>query len=527
MSRKKKIRRLVLILGDQLNRDSAVFDEFDSEQDLVWMAEVEHEIERVWSHQTRIVLFLSAMRHFRDEMKADGLPVIYHQLFSNPDRERGSTFSEILADDLRQWDPDQVTVVQPGDEAVMTSLSQTVKSSGRHLEVLEDRHFFISPDDFRKYASGRKSLRLEFFYRELRKRTGVLMDQDGKPIGGKWNFDHENRESFGKGGPGGIPGCDRPALDDTTREVMELVRSRFGSHPGRIDQFDWPVTRKQGLRRLDFFVEHLLPHFGEFEDAMWTDEPTLFHSRLSVPLNLKLISPRECVDRALEAYKTGHAPLNSVEGFIRQVLGWREFIRGVYWLLMPEYGNRNHLDQLAELPSFFWDGETEMNCVRQSMKHVLDLAYSHHIHRLMVLGNLSLLLGVHPHRFHEWHMAMYADAVDWVSLPNTLGMSQFGDGGVVGTKPYCCSGNYINKMSNFCSNCRFDHRQRTGPDACPVTTLYWDFLDRQSDRLKDNQRMKFAFKNLDRMRADSESFGELRWQAEQLRKDWDVHPQDS
>ena len=282
---------------------------------------------------------------------------------------------------------------------------------------------------------------------------------------------------------------------------------------------DLPVTRKQALTMLRDFVGRRLPHFGAYEDAMWTEEPFLFHSRLSTSLNLKLLNSRDCVDRAVAAYLSGDAPLNSVEGFVRQILGWREFIRGVYWLRMPEYGQGNYFEHELDLPSFFWDGNVSMECVRQSMQHVLQLGYAHQINRLMVLGNLALLLGVHPARFHDWHMALYLDAVDWVSLPNTLGMSQFGDGGIVGTKPYVSTGNYIHRMSNFCDRCRYDYRASSGPNACPFGTLYWDFLDRHFERLRSNQRMAMQLKNVQRKR-NSDQMVDIRERAIELRQMW-------
>jgi deoxyribodipyrimidine photolyase-related protein len=309
--------------------------------------------------------------------------------------------------------------------------------------------------------------------------------------------------------------------DAISREVIDLVEEKFAGHPGRTDDFALPVTRRQALRFLRHFVEHLLPEFGRYEDAMWHEQPFLHHSRLSVLLNLKLLNPRECVDAAIAALQDGSAPLNSVEGFVRQILGWREFVRGVYWLHMPEYVDRNFFQLARELPSFFWDGKTEMRCVADSMSMVLRFAYAHHIHRLMVLGNFSLLWGADPRLFHNWHMAMYADAVDWVSLPNTLGMSQYGDGGVVGTKPYISSGNYINKMSNYCGGCKFNFRKRTGDDACPFTTLYWEFLDRNHAALKGNPRMKFPVKNLEKLRKDApEELAAIRQKADQLREQW-------
>lgn len=513
------MRNLVMVLGDQLDHQSAVWDDFDSEVDGVWMAECSEEISYVWSHKLRIAYFLSAMRHFRDELEGAGYEVCYHELTGDAASDRGTNFRDILARDLGQLQPEHVIVVEPGDFRVREALQEAVGGAGLELTVLADRHFYCGIDEFRSYAEGRKSLRLEYFYREMRKRHNVLMD-DGDPVGGQWNFDHDNREAFGKKGPGEIPEAHVFAPDDVTQAVIDLVESRFSDHPGRLEHFRLPVTRHDTRLFLEHFVARLLPDFGRHEDAMWSDEAFLYHSRLSAMLNVKLLSPKECVDAAVDAFENGMAPINSVEGFIRQILGWREFVRGIYWLKMPEYVSLNHLNHDLELPSFFWDGQTEMNCVAQSMQHVVNHAYSHHIHRLMVLGNFAQLWGADPRRFHDWHMAMYVDAIDWVSLPNTLGMSQFGDGGVVGTKPYCSSGNYINKMSNFCGGCRFNYKKRTGEDACPFTTLYWEFMDRHYDALKGNARMKFPMKNLERIRENGDEIQTIRDRAEELRELW-------
>lgn len=513
------MRNLILVLGDQLDHTSAAFDGFDSENDVVWMAEVEEEATHVWCHKLRIALFLSAMRHFRDELTNSKRTVEYHKFHRQPSKDRGKSFGDLLRLDIKRLKPEQLVLVEPGDWRVRTQLQAVADELGIAMDVRPDRHFYCSIEEFADYADGRKSLLLEFFYRDMRKKHDVLM-AGNQPEGGQWNFDHDNRESFGKSGPGELPQPETFRPDATTQEVIELVEARFPDHPGSLDHFQLPVTRQQAKAFLQNFVDNILPHFGLWEDAMWTDEAFLYHSRLSAPLNLKLLNPRECVDAAVEAYRAGKAPLNSVEGFVRQILGWREFIRGVYWLKMPEYIEMNYFDHQLELPSFFWDGETEMNCVRQSMQHVIDHGYSHHIQRLMVLGNFAQLWGAHPRLFHEWHMAMYLDAIDWVSLPNTLGMSQYGDGGIVGTKPYCSSGNYINKMSNFCSGCRFDYKKRVGDDACPFTTLYWEFMDRHFDLLKDNQRMKFPISNVAKMRAKPQEIAEIRARAEKLRREW-------
>ncbi|MCA9417191.1 MAG: cryptochrome/photolyase family protein, partial [Candidatus Omnitrophica bacterium] len=296
----------------------------------------------------------------------------------------------------------------------------------------------------------------------------------------------------------------------------EMVEARFPDHPGTLDHFNLPVSRQQALYLLRHFAENCLESFGPYQDAMWTDEPFLHHSRLSAPLNLKLLNPREVLDTVIDrAHETGF-PLNSLEGFVRQILGWREYIRGIYWLEMPKYLDLNVLDTHEEMPSFYWDGETEMECLRQSMKQVLDHGYAHHIQRLMVLGLFSMLYGVDPKKFHKWHMAMYVDAIDWVSLPNALGMSQYGDGGIVGSKPYCASANYINKMSNYCKHCPYDPKKIVGDKACPFNALYWSFLDRHANRFVNNSRMKFQIKNLEKKKPKERE--EIREEARKIRK---------
>ena len=512
------MRNLVIICGDQLDRYAAVFDEFDPAQDAVWMAEVDRENTHVWSHQQRSVLFLSAMRHFREELREREIVVHYHELQSDPRLDRGGCFSEVLKQDAKKLKPEKLQITLPGDWRVLQEFRQAAQDLDLQLEVFPDPHFYCSPEQFADWADNRNSIMLEYFYREMRKTHDVLMDGD-QPVGETWNFDHENRKSFGKHGPPSIKPPHRFRHDALTEEVIRLIRDRFPDHPGNAEEFDLPVTRRQAQQMLRDFVRHGLASFGQFEDAMWTGEPFLYHSRLSAPLNLKLISPRECVEAAIAAYQDQQAPLNSVEGFIRQILGWREFVRGVYWWKMPGYESLNHFQFQSKLPQFYWDGETEMRCVRESMRSVLQHGYTHHIHRLMVLGNLSLLLGTDPSLFHQWHMAMYCDAIDWVSLPNTLGMSQFGDGGIVGTKPYISTGNYIHKMSNFCQQCSFDYREATGQNACPFTTLYWDFLDRHYDGLQDNRRMTMQLKHVDKKRQQQE-FPAIRQRASEIREEF-------
>lgn len=512
------MRHLLLILGDQLDRNSTIFDGYDHEQDQIWMAETDHEISYVPSHKQRILLFLSAMRHFRNELVESGKTVIYHELTMDPRHDQGTTFGAILKNTLTHVKPEAIRVVLPGDYRVKEELESIAEKHNLPLDVLPDLHFYSTINEFHKFARGRKSLLLETYYRQMRKQHDVLMEA-GQPIGGKWNFDHDNREPLPKTGPGQIGRPTSFSHDDITRGVLDLIEARYAHHPGETEDFNLPVTPGQARRMLSDFVRYHLEDFGRYEDAMWTDEPFLHHSRLSTSLNLKLLNPRECIEAVVAAYKEGSASLASVEGFVRQILGWREFVRGVYWLHMPDYAKQNHFNHQHSLPSFFWDGETDMKCVRQSLSHVLKFGYVHHIHRLMVLGNLSLTLGVHPYVFHEWHMAMYLDAIDWVSLPNTLGMSQHGDGGTVGTKPYVSTGNYVHKMGNFCQQCRYDYKKASGENACPITTFYWDFLDRHYDSLRGNSRMKLQMKHVDNKRESGE-MKEIREHAAKLRDAW-------
>ncbi|WP_395700264.1 cryptochrome/photolyase family protein [Aquabacterium sp.] len=491
----KRLRTLVLVLGDQLDLDAAAFDGFDPAQDAVWMAEVDEESTHVWSSQPRIALFLAAMRHFAQALQAAGRPLHYRRL--DEPGNRGSLAAE-LQHTLAALQPQRVVMTAPGDWRVWQSLKAVVAGAGLALEVCEDRHFFSTAREFASHAQGRKALRLEFFYRALRQRHGVLM-HEGQPIGGRWNFDAENREAFGPEGPGALPPPARFAPDALTREVIALVETRFAQHPGSLASFAWPVTRAQALQALQLFIEQRLPLFGRYEDALWPGEPWLYHSQLSAALNLKLLSAREVVQAAEAAYHAGRVPLESAEGFIRQILGWREYVRGIYWTQMPGYADRNALQARQDLPAWYWTGETDMACLREVITQTLAHGYAHHIQRLMVSGLFALLLGVRPQQVHAWYLSVYVDAVEWVELPNTLGMSQYGDGGLMASKPYVATGKYIQRMGGPCAGCRYDPAQRSGERACPYTTLYWDFLMRHESLLAGNARMALQVKNLARL----------------------------
>jgi deoxyribodipyrimidine photolyase-related protein len=489
------VRALVIVLGDQLDAEASAFDGFDAAQDLVWMAEVASESTHVWSSKQRITLFLAAMRHFAAQLRESGRPLQYTRL-DDPDN-RGSLGLELEAA-IARHQPQQLILTAPGDWRVLKELQASAARSGRSVEVRDDRHFYGTVRDFKAYAAGRKSLRLEYFYREMRKRHDVLM-QAGEPLGGAWNFDKDNRETFAAAGPGAVPARCRVAPDAITREVIALVKTRFAAHPGELDDFAWPVTRAQALASLRSFIAERLPQFGQYQDAMWTGEPWLYHSHLAAALNLKLLTAREVVNAAEAAYHEGHAPIASVEGFIRQILGWREYVRGIYWSRMPDYGELNALSADEQLPAWYWTGDTDMACLRATIRQTLETGYAHHIQRLMVTGLYALLLGVRPQRVHEWYLAVYVDAVEWVELPNTLGMSQYADHGLMASKPYVATGKYIERMSNYCTGCRYDPQQREGERACPFTTLYWDFLLRHGSELARNPRMSLQVKNTARL----------------------------
>lgn len=516
------IRRLVIILGDQLAHDSPALEDLDPARDVVLMMEVPSESTNVPSHRQRTVLFLAAMRHHACRLHARGIRVRYITL--DDPHNTGSIDAEVrrAVADLR---PERLVLVEPGEHRLIAVARAWQPDFRIPVTILEDTHFLTTHNQFASWAAGRRDLVMEFFYREQRRRLDLLMDGK-KPVGGEWNLDKLNRLPFGKSGPKPPP---PPPLrfppDEITLDVISLIARHLPHLPGDASSFAWPVTREDALAALDDFIANRLPLFGPYEDAMWTDEPFLYHSLLSAPLNLKLLSPRECIDAAIRAYEHGHAPLQSVEGFVRQICGWREFIRGVYHHERPTYETRNHLDHNGALPEFYWTGQTDMACLRNCITQVLQHGFGHHIQRLMVIGNFALLAGVHPKVVSDWFLGMYVDAVDWVTLPNTLGMSQHADGTperppVVGTKPYISSGQYISRMSNYCTTCRYDPAKRSGDDACPFTVLYWDFLGRHHDRLASNRRMTMMLKNLDRISVGERA--ELRISASRIKKRYGV-----
>ncbi|WP_428312801.1 cryptochrome/photolyase family protein [Hydrocarboniphaga sp.] len=506
------VRNLVVVLGDQLDLDSAAFDGFEPGRDRVWMCEAPAESRYVWTHQARIAIFLAAMRHFRVALEARGWRVDYQASGAHPH----TTLAEALSAAVAALQPQQLVWVEAGEWRLARDLEQVAASVGLPFDVRADRHFLCSRDDFDSWMRGRTHPRLEHFYRWMRGRSGLLISADGQPEGGQWNYDSDNRRSFGAQGPGFVPQTRRFEPDAITRDVLALVEAQYPDHPGSLAGFDWPLTREQARVALADFVEHRLADFGPYQDAMWDREPLLWHSRLSAAMNLKLLSPREVIDAAVAALHARQAPLASVEGFVRQIVGWREYVRGLYWHHMPQYLDDNALGAHEPLPPFYWNGKTEMRCLRITIEDTLANGYAHHIQRLMITGLFALLLGVDPRQVHEWYLAVYVDAVEWVELPNSIGMSQHADGGLMGSKPYIASGKYIAKMSNYCSGCRYDPALSTGPKACPFTTLYWDFLARHRQRFAAHPRLVMQVRNLDRMQPEAVSA--IRAEAELLRQ---------
>ncbi len=499
---------LRLVLGDQLSPTLSSLRDLDG-GDPVLMVEVEAEATYVRHHPKKIAFLFAAMRHFAAELRQRDCRVDYVRL--DDDGNAGSFTGEVERA-IGRHRPDRLIVTEPGEWRVRQEIDGWSRRFGLPVEVRADDRFLCSRADFDAWADDRKQLRMEWFYRDMRRRTGLLMAADGAPQGGRWNYDAENRKPPTAGLEGGSPL--RFAPDATTLEVLDLVAKRFDGHFGELEPFWFAVTRTQALEALDHFVTHALPGFGDHQDAMVDGEDWLFHSALSQYLNVGLLLPMEACEAAERAYRDGAAPLNAVEGFVRQILGWREYVRGIYWRFMPDYGRRNHLGARRALPDFYWSGDTDMRCLAKVIDQTRREAHSHHIQRLMVTGNFALLAGIDPQQVCDWYLAVYADAYEWVELPNTLGMALYADGGLMASKPYAASGAYVSRMSDFCSFCCYDVKKKQGPEACPFNYLYWNFMLENRQQLKGNPRMQPVFRTLERMdpaklqaaRSDSRSF---------------------
>ncbi len=496
------------VFADQLTQGVAALRDCE-DGDVVLMVEVREEATYVRHHKKKIAFLFSAMRHFAEALRAEGLSVDYVTL--DAPGNTGSFTGEVVRA-VKRHGADRVVATEPGEWRVLEAMRQWEAEAGVPVDIRPDDRFLCSHAEFADWAEDRKAMRMEYFYREMRRRTGYLMTDEGKPVGGQWNYDHDNRGAL----PKDITVPPRPSFppDAITREVMDLVARRFGNHFGDLEPMHFAVTREGALEALEGFCTTHLPLFGDYQDAMRTGEPFLFHAVLSPYINAGLLLPAEVCERAITEYEAGRVPLNAVEGFVRQIIGWREYVRGIYWLLMPDYEHTNFLEADRPLPDFYWTGETRMNCLHQVVTETRENAYAHHIQRLMVTGTFALLAGLKPYEVEAWYLVVYADAYDWVELPNVHGMILFADGGMLGSKPYAASGAYIDRMSDYCKGCLYSVKEKTGPTACPFNYLYWDFLDRNREKVGGNPRMANMFRTWDRftdekrdtVRADAKAF---------------------
>ena len=483
-------------MGDQLSKNISSLKDCNKSEDSILICEVWNEATYVKHHKKKIAFLFSAMRHFAEELEDNGYRVLYTKL---EDKQNSGSLKSEIARALKQQKYDQIVVTHPGEYRVEDDIKGWATDFSISVEIRVDDRFLCSTEDFALWAKGRKQLRMEYFYREMRKKYNLLMEGN-EPEGGQWNYDLKNRKPPKENLL--IPEPYHNELDDITRDVISLVAKRFLGHFGDLEPFYFAVTRQQALDALNLFILQRLPNFGDYQDAMIEGEPWMYHSHISCYLNCGLLLPLECVKAAEQAYQLGKAPLNAVEGFIRQIIGWREYVRGVYWLNMPEYANKNFFETKHNLPKFYWTADTEMNCLRQCVLETKKNAYAHHIQRLMVLGNFALLAGLDTAQVNEWFLIVYADAYEWVELPNVSGMILFADGGYLASKPYAASGSYINKMSDYCKNCIYKVSKKNGEDACPFNYLYWDFLVRNRDKLESNHRIGMMYKIYERMGED-------------------------
>lgn len=486
------MNKLILVLGDQLSLNLASLRDY-KKGDVVLMAEVVAECEYEKHHKKKIAFILSAMRHFKLELEDKGFVVEYVRL--EDEGNLGSICGEVKRV-LDRGGFEKFVMVEPSEYRLLVQIKKLQQELDIKFELLEDDRFLASKEFFADWAKGKKELRMEFFYRLMRKKYDILMTQSN-PVGGKWNYDAQNRK---------VP-KDKLDIakklgfepDEITRQVIDLVQRRFADHFGVLDGFDFAVSSKQALEVFDNFIKYRLVNFGDYQDAMIEGEPWMFHSHISFYLNIGLLEPLELIKKVESQYYQNKVSLNAVEGFIRQVLGWREYVRGIYNLAMPKYKELNFFEAKNPLPEFFWTGNTKMNCLKNCVLETKQNAYAHHIQRLMVLGNFALIAAIDPKYVNEWFMIVYADAFEWVELPNVSGMILFADGGFLASKPYAAGGSYINKMSNYCKNCHYDVKQKNGSKACPFNYLYWDFLMRNYDKLKDNQRLRMIYSTLKKM----------------------------
>jgi len=494
---------LILVLGDQLSLNNPALAQARTTVDTIVMAEVREEATYVRHNRHKIALIFSAMRHFRDALRDAGYSVVYYA-FEDGVTSLGKAVQQTLA----QGDYDRLVVCEPGEHRLLKSMQQWSSAYGVEVDILPDSRFLCSIEEFNTWADTQKGLRMEFFYRRMRKRYGLLLEADGKPCGDKWNYDQENRKGWRN--QTAVPDRTRRRHDDTTREVLALVDEAFPDNPGDLTQFNYAVTPHQAQATLDWFCEQGLANFGTYQDALAEESPWMFHSLVSMYINIGLLEPLAVCQQVERAWRDGNCELAAAEGFIRQVLGWREYIRGIYWRFMPDYKHHNHFAATRPLPDWFWTGDTDMRCLSRALKQTLDLGYGHHIQRLMVIGNFALLAGLDVEAVCDWYLAVYVDAFEWVELPNTLGMALHADGGLMASKPYAASGKYIQRQGNHCNQCRYSPSKMTGDGACPYNAMYWGFIDKHLDKLEGNGRMGLILNNW-KKRDQQEREAIVRW----------------
>lgn len=475
-------KTLRLILGDQLSMENPVLRDARPDSDCILLAEVFDEATYVRHNRHKIALIFSAMRHFAQALECRGYTVVYRYY-----EEGVSSLEAAAVEALRATGASRLLVTEPGEYRLRNAMKAWESRLGVPVELCEDSRFLASQEDFERWTSGRKQLRMEYFYREMRKRYQFLLTEDGGPEGDKWNFDADNRSGWSSGKV--VPERSTVEVDVITRDVLSLVEQAFPDNPGDLAQFRLAVTTEGAQSELDWFCEVALPHFGTYQDALAEESPWLFHSLISMYLNIGLLEPLDVCRQVEAVYRDDKCSLAAAEGFIRQILGWREYVRGIYWHAMPEYALRNTFAAVRPLPDWFWTADTDMRCLQRALSQTLDLGYAHHIQRLMVIGNFALLCGLDVTEVCEWYLAVYVDAFEWVELPNTLGMALHGDNGMMASKPYAASGKYIARQGNHCASCRYDPKQTTGEGACPYNSLYWHFIDRHRDYLRGNARM--------------------------------------
>jgi deoxyribodipyrimidine photolyase-related protein len=487
---------LRLILGDQLNPQHPWFNTVDANTAYVLM-EVRQETDYVLHHAQKVLAIFAAMRDFARHLREAGHRVRYVAIDDASNRQSLTENLEALvahygATCVQYQAPDEWRV-----DAQLAAWARASQAQGLQVDMVDTAHFLTDRLEAREMFAQRKQWLMEHFYRQMRLKHLVLLDTSGKPEGGQWNFDHDNRKPW-PGLPAEPADWRTPHDHSALWQAIEAAGVKTFGMP-QAAQLAWPLNRAEALHHLQAFVAHALPHFGDFQDALTSKAWRLFHSLLSFALNVKMLNPREVIDAAEAAWRAGHAPLAAAEGFIRQILGWREYVRGVYWAHMPGYDTHNHLKHTLPLPQWFWTGETQMACMRQAIGQSLEQAYAHHIQRLMVIGNFSLLAGLDPHAVHHWYLGVYIDAFEWVELPNTLGMSQFADGGLLATKPYVSSAAYIDRMGDHCKGCHYRKKERLGDQACPFNALYWDFHLRHDEALRRNPRIGMVYRQIDKM----------------------------